>query len=188
MGIKIKEWILFNKLEDFYSLLNSIDKDFTQTGNLCYTNDNSEKLSTIHLQEFYNLRWLIQHLIDNNGYEYGDHGNFSPLCEYYWIFQTNEEFMKYVILTLQRITPEQLKMNHFKPIIKVNTNEELDIDEGKSTKDEQESTTSAQLSEENSTSDISTDDKQESISIETSQGQNILNKTTYNEADSPIAN
>ena len=42
MGIKIKEWIEFNKLEDFNSLLNYINDDFTPTGNLCYTNDNGE--------------------------------------------------------------------------------------------------------------------------------------------------
>ena len=73
MGIKIIEWVVFNKLEDFNSLLNYIDEDFTPTCNLCYTNDNGEKLHHIHLQEFYNLRWFIQHLIDKNGYEYGDH-------------------------------------------------------------------------------------------------------------------
>ena len=42
MGIKIKEWVVFNKLEDFNSLLNYIDDDFTPTGNLCYINDNGE--------------------------------------------------------------------------------------------------------------------------------------------------
>ena len=65
--------------------------------------------------------------------------------------------MKYVIFTLQEMTPEQLKMNPFKPIIKVNPNEELDIDEGESNKDEEESTTSTEISEENSISDIPTE-------------------------------
>ena len=71
MGIK-KEWVVFNKLEDFNSLLNYIDEDVTPTGNLCYTNDNGKKLSTTPLQEFYNLRWYIQHLIDENEYQYDD--------------------------------------------------------------------------------------------------------------------
>ena len=56
MGIKIEEWVVFNKLVNSNSRLNYIDDDFTQTGNLCYTNDNGEKLSTIHLQELFHLR------------------------------------------------------------------------------------------------------------------------------------
>ena len=42
MGKMIKEWVVFNKLEDFNSLLK-------------YTDDN--------------LRWFIQHLIDDNEYQ-----------------------------------------------------------------------------------------------------------------------
>ena len=38
--------------------------------------------------------------------------------------------MKYVIFTLQKMTPEQLKMNPFIPIIKVNPNQELDTEQG----------------------------------------------------------
>ena len=97
MGIKIKE---FNKLEDFNSLLNYIDDDFTPTGNLCYINDNGEKLPTTTSQEFYNLRWFIQHFIDKIGYEYGDHDYFDPSSESNWIYQTNKHFMKSVIFTL----------------------------------------------------------------------------------------
>ena len=55
-------------------------------------------------------------------------------------------------------TPEQLKQNP----IKVNPNQELDTDDGKSSKDQEESTTSTELSEETSTYDISTDDTEES--------------------------
>ena len=36
MGNMIKEWVVFNKLEDFNSLLKYTDDDFTPTGNLCY--------------------------------------------------------------------------------------------------------------------------------------------------------
>ena len=53
MGIKIKEWVIFNKLEDFNSFN---DDDFTPSGNLCYTNENGEKLHQIPMQELYNLR------------------------------------------------------------------------------------------------------------------------------------
>ena len=148
MGIKIKEWVIYNKLEDFNSLMKYTDDDFTPSGSyqLCYTNDNGEKLHHIPMQEFYNLRWYILHLIDKNGYEYGDHGWFNPFSEDNWIFQTNEKFMKYVIFTLQEMTSEQLKMNPMKPIIRVNPNQELDKDEGESTKHEEQSTTSTELS------------------------------------------
>ena len=93
---------------------------------------------------------------------------------------------EYVVFTLHRMTPEQMKMNPIKPIIKVKTNEELDKEEGKSTKDEEESTeTSQELSEEeNATSDIYTEDKEDSKSIETSQVHNVLNKSIPNEVDS----
>ena len=95
IGIKINEWVVFNKLEDLNSLLNYIDEDFTRTGNLCYINDNGEKLHHTTLQEFYNLRWFIQHLIDRNGYEIGDHDYFIPLSENNWIYQTNKNIIKY---------------------------------------------------------------------------------------------
>ena len=44
--------------------------------------------------------------------------------------------MKYVIFTLHRMTPEQMKMNPIKPIIKVKTNEELDTEEAEPIIDE----------------------------------------------------
>ena len=68
-------------MEDFNSLLNYIDEDFTPTGNLCYINESDEKLPTTTLQEFYNIRWFIQHLIDRNRYEHCDHDYFNPLSE-----------------------------------------------------------------------------------------------------------
>ena len=72
--LMIKEWVIFNKLEDFNSLLNYTDDDFIPSGKLCYSNDNGEKLHHTPLQELYNLRWYIQHLIDENGYEHDDDG------------------------------------------------------------------------------------------------------------------
>ena len=44
MGSTIKEWVVFNKLKDFNSLLKYTDDDFTATGKLCYINENGEKL------------------------------------------------------------------------------------------------------------------------------------------------
>ena len=52
------------------------------------------------------------------------------------------QFMKYVNFTLKEMTPEQMKIKPIKPIIKVNTNEELDTEEGESNTHEQESTIS----------------------------------------------
>ena len=77
----IKEWVVFHKLEDFHSLLKYTDDDFTPTGKLCYINENREKLHRILMKEFYNLRWYIQHLVDENEYQYGDDEWSNPLHE-----------------------------------------------------------------------------------------------------------
>ena len=92
--------------------------------------------------------------------------------------------MKYVLFTLQKMTPEQLKKNPIKLIIKVHPNQELDIDEGESTKDEGESTASTELSEENSTSDTPTEATEDSKPIETPQVHTVFNKSTHDEGDS----
>ena len=143
-------------------------------------------MSTTHLQQLENLRWYIEHFIHESGYLYDDDESNYPLGEDKWMLQTHGKSMKYVIFTLHRMTPEQMKMNPFKPIIKVQTNEEFDKEEGKSIRDEEESTeTSQELSEEqNSPSDIHTEDKEDSKSIETSQVHNVLNKSIPNEVDS----
>ena len=128
MRIKIKGWIVFNKLEDFNSLLKHTDDDFAPIGNLCYINENSEMLPTTTLQEFYNLRWFIQHLIDENEYQYDDDEWTNPLSGSDWTYQTNKTFMKHVIFTLQKMTPEQLKLNP----LTVHPNQKLDTEEGES--------------------------------------------------------
>ena len=135
MGDVIKEWVVFNKLEDFNSLLKYTDDHFTSAGKLCYINENGEKLHRKLMKEFYNLRWYIQHLVDENGYQYGDNEWTNPLSESNWIYRTNKHFMKYVIFTLQEMTPEQLKQN---PITV--QHQKLDTEEGESNTDEQEST------------------------------------------------
>ena len=137
MGNMIKEWVVFNKLEDFNSLLKYTDDDFTPTGRLCYINENGEKLHRKLIKEFYNLRWYIQHLVDENEYEYGDNEWTNPLSESNWTYRTNKHFMKYVKFTLQEMTPEQLKQN---PITV--QHQKLDTEEGESNTDEQESTIS----------------------------------------------
>ena len=151
MGNIIKEWVVFNKLEDFYSLLEYSDDDFKTTGKLCYINENGEKLHRKLMMEFFNLRWYIQHLVDEYEYHYGYNEWTNPLHERNWTYRTNMQFMKYVNFTLKEMTPEQMKMNPIKPIIKVKTNEELDTEEGKSNTDEQESTILNKEEEEYST-------------------------------------
>ena len=159
IGNMIKEWVVFNKLEDFNSLLEYTDDDFTPTGKLCYINENGEKLYRKLMKEFYNLRWYIQHLVDLHEYQYGDNQWTNPLHESSWTYITNKHFMKYVNFTLKEMTPEQMKMNPIKPIIKDNTNEELDKEEGESNTDEQESTKSNEEEEEFTTSEEMTEDE-----------------------------
>ena len=62
----ITKWVKFNKLENFNSLLNYTIDDFTPSCDLCYLKENGESLHQTPLQELFNLRWYIQHLIDEN--------------------------------------------------------------------------------------------------------------------------
>ena len=188
----IRQWVIYNKLEDFNSLLNYTDEDFKPYGggNLSYYKENGDSvvkmMPTTPLQMLENLRWYIQHLINESGYLYDDDESNYPLSEDKWMLQTHGKLMKYVIFTLHRMTPEQMKMNPIKPIIKVKTNEELDKEGGESIIDEEESTeTSQDLSEEqNSTSDIYIEDQEDSKSIETSQVHNVLNNPIPIDVDS----
>ena len=164
IGNMIKEWVVFNKLEDFNSLLEYTDDDFTPTGKLCYINENGEKLYRKLMKEFYNLRWYIQHLVDLHEYQYGDNQWTNPLHESSWTYITNKQFMKYVNFTLYEMTPEQMKINPMKPIIKVRTNDELDKEEGESNTDEQESTKSIEEEEEFTTSEELTKDEYSTFS------------------------
>ena len=164
IGKMIKEWVVFNKLEDFNSLLEYTDDDFTPTGKLCYINENGEKLYRKLMKEFYNLRWYIQHLVDLHEYQYSDNQWTNPLHESSWTYITNKQFMKYVNFTLKEMTPEQMKINPIKPIIKVRTNDELDKEEGESNTDEQESTKSIEEEEEFTTSEELTKDEYSTFS------------------------
>ena len=188
----IRQWVIYNKLEDFNSLLNYTDEDLIPQccGNQNFSKENGDSvvkmMTPTPMQELINLRRYIQHLIHESGYLYDDDESNYPLSEDKWMLQTHGKFMKCVLFTLHRMTPEQMKMNPIKPIIKVQTNEELDKEEGGSIIDEEESTeTSQELSEEqNSTSDIYIEDQEDSKSIETSRVRNVLNKSIPNEVDS----
>ena len=95
-------------------------------------------LPTTSLQEFYYLRWYIQHLIDENEYQYDDDEWTNPLSESNWIYNATKHFIKCVNFTLQEMNPEQLKNNP----IAIHPNQKLNTEEGESNTDEQESTIS----------------------------------------------
>ena len=139
----IRQWVIYNKLDDFNTLLNYTDEDFKPYGGeSCYKENGDsvvKMMSTTPLHMLENLRWYIQHLINESGYLYDDDDSNYPLSEDKWMLQTHGKFMKYVLFNLHRMTPEQMKMNPIKPITKVKTNEELDTEEGESNTNEQDS-------------------------------------------------
>ena len=196
IGNMIKEWVVLKKLEDINSLLEYTDDDFTSTGKFCYINENGEKLYRKLMKQFFNLRWYIQHLVDEYEYQYGDNEWTNPLHESNWTNRTNKQFMKYVNFTLKEMTPEQMKINPIKPIIKVKINEELGTEEGESNTYEQESTISneeedkysifSDISKQDSESDINIDDTQDPENphtLETQQIHNTYNTTMHDKDD-----
>ena len=124
MGIKIREWVVFNKLEDFNSLLKYTGDDFTPIGNLCYINENG-KLQLC--KNFTTSDGIFNISLMKMNIRYDDEWT-NPISESNWTYQTNKTFMKYVIFTLQKMTPEQLKLNP----LTVHPNQKLDTEEGES--------------------------------------------------------
>ena len=177
LGIMIRQWVIYNKLEDFNSLLKYTDEDLKPhgVGNLSYYKENGDSvvkmMSHTPLQELINLRWYIQHLIHESGYLYDDNESNYPLSEDKWMLQTHGKFMKYVFYTLHRMTPEQMKMNPIKPIIKVKTNEELDTEKGESTKVQDEFTTSEEEEEYSTFSDMSKQSSEFDINVDDTQDE-----------------
>ena len=76
----LTEWIKFNKLENFNSILIYTIDDFTPSGNLCCINQHGDILHHTPLRELFNLRCYIKHLMDENEDE-----NENPLSEQKWI-------------------------------------------------------------------------------------------------------
>ena len=137
--------------------------DFTPAGNLCYINEHGEILHQTPMHELFNLRWYIQHFMDENEDE-----NENSLSHENWMKHTNWKCIKYVIHHKHSMTPEQLKRKLFEEIIKIG-HEQLDTEEGESNKDEEEFTTSSDMSEQDSESDTTTNDTEESKPTETLQ-------------------
>ena len=175
LGLMLKQWIIFNKLENFNSILNYTIDDFTPSGNLSYMNQHGEILHYTPLKEVFNLRCYKQHLMDETEDE-----DENPLNYENWMKQNNWKFIKYLIHHRHPMTPEQLKQKPFEQIFK-NQQEKVDTDEGESIEEEEKSTTSSEMSEQDSESDITTEDEKEPNLTETHQIHNVLNQTTYNE-------
>ena len=64
MGLMLKQWIIFNKLENFNSILNYTIDDFTPSGILSYMNQHGDILHHTPMREVLNLRCYIQHLTE----------------------------------------------------------------------------------------------------------------------------
>ena len=108
LGLMLQECIIFNKLETFNSILNYTINDFTPSNNFCYINENVDILHQTPLYELFNLRWYIQHLMDQVKMKK------YILSHENWMKQTNWKFIKSVICHKHSMTPEQLKQKHFK--------------------------------------------------------------------------
>ena len=119
LGLTIREWVNFNKLDNFNSLLNYPIDDITPSGNLCYINQNGEILQQTPLKELINLRQNIQHLIDQSEDEK------NPLSHENWMKQTNWIFIKYVICHKHSMTPELLKMKSSKKLSRLDINNSI---------------------------------------------------------------
>ena len=94
----------------------------------------------------------------------------NPLSEENWLKQSNCKFMKYVIHHRHPMTPEQLKQKPFEEIFK-NQHEILDTDEGESNEEEEEFTTSEELTkgEYSTFSDMSKQDSESDINVDETQ-------------------
>ena len=171
----LKQWIIFNKLENFNSILNYTIDDFTPSGNLSYMNQHGEILHHTPLREVFNLRCYIQHLMDESEDETQNRLSYEN-----WMKPNNWKFIKFPIHHRHPMTPEQPKQNPFKVIFK-NQHEKVDTDEGESNEEEDKSTTSSDKSEQNSESDITTEDEEETYTTETHQVHNVLNETIHDE-------
>ena len=181
LGLMLKQWIIFNKLEHFNSVLNHSIDDFTPSGNLIYMNQHGEVLHHTPLQEVFNLRCYIQHLMDESEDE-----TQNPLSHENWMKKNNWKFIKYVIHHRHPMTPEQLKQKPFESNFK-NQHEKVDTEKGESIEEEEKSTTSSDKPEQDFKSDITTDDEEEINTTETHQVHNVLNETIHDEDNSSEA-
>ena len=105
MGIIMRAWVKDNNMTDFTSMLTYTADKFTLTGFLCYYKEKVDAetptmMTTNLLQELYNLRRYITHVMNESDYDPDDPDFDHPLSEHNWLSQTRGKFMKYVIYTL----------------------------------------------------------------------------------------
>ena len=92
-------------MEDFRAMLAYTADKFTPTGSLCHYKDISDPkklimMPTIPLEELYNHRRYITHVMKESDYDPDDPDFDHPLSEHNFLSQTRGKFMKYVIYTL----------------------------------------------------------------------------------------
>ncbi len=107
LGIILRKWVKYNKLEDFYSMLNYSILEFLPSGSLCYFKEKvvskPKLMSPTPLKEMYNLRNYLNYLILNCEDSYDDDKFENPLDEHHWFMQTRGKFMKFVIFHSSQI-------------------------------------------------------------------------------------
>ena len=52
LGIKIRQWVIYNKFENFNSILNYPFDNFTPSGNLCYMNEHGDILPYTPMKKY----------------------------------------------------------------------------------------------------------------------------------------
>ena len=94
----------------------------------------------------------------------------NPLSKENCMKQNNWKFIKYVIHNRHPMTPEQLKQKLFEEIFK-NQHEKVDTEEGESIEEEEEFTTSEELTEDeySTFSDMSKQDSESDINVDDTQ-------------------
>ena len=137
-------------------------------------NEHGDILPYTPMKKLSNLRWYIQHLMD----ESEDKAQ-NPLSEENWMKQNNCNFIKDVIPHRHPITPEQLKKKPFEESFK-NQHENVDTDESTTIEEEEKSTTSSEKSKQDSESDINVDDTQDDLNSHTPEMLPVHN--VYNTA------
>ena len=115
LGLMLKQWIIFNKLKNFNSILNYTIDDSAPSGNLSYMNQHGDILHHTPLREVFNLRCYIQHLMDQ-----GEDETQNPPSEENWMKQNNWKFIKYLVHHRHPMTPEQHKQKPFKFFLRIN--------------------------------------------------------------------
>ena len=125
----MRAWTKYDDMTDFTSMLTYTADKFTPSGLLCYYKEKVDAetptmMTTKLLQELYNLRRYITHVM--NEYEYDPDGPdiYYPLSEHNWLSQTRGKMMKCIIYTLsdgiesRPIYNQNQKLVNFKKCIK----------------------------------------------------------------------